>query len=320
MRAQLAGSLLALGLLSTACDATPPSRPPAIEVSDDFNERCDGLSDDYAARLDAFPGEEMRQDRNEDPIFRAASVNIATHIGYGSGGLYERADKSLTIRTIEHVSDMAHEIDDNEEIGVFIPGYGWFSTKACDINVRNVEQVLDGEVDIRDPLTGRVYDTDVITEFDVPDEVADRLRPLIEAGEITPLGAFVSSNVQQTIGRVATSGGFIMMARPDTGEYFGMDISDFDTAIDGSQIRGLPLEIPGLLGNACQGNSGQPMLWGELVGNGDGILDENDAEVNIRVLGVISFGDYLHRDIEGERDNSVACSIEPVGVTFIRAA
>jgi len=237
----------------------------AIEYEDTNNsivkdEQCVdsfGLSPEEA---DTLVGSDMRQDLNQDPLFRAATVNIASYNGYGSGALVRKDTGELAVRTVRHVLEPATA---SPYGGIFFPGYGWWSVAGCDLEETSVDKVGDSLI------LG-----DSVSEILIPDDVSSQLDARIAEGKIQPLANYEDAEADYFI----EQGYVARIADAKTGSYTEIpflsdDYTDNDNIINLYSSRSDTIDV------ICQGRSGQPVQMGDA--DTDTISDETFGSVSM---------------------------------------
>jgi S1-C subfamily serine protease len=198
------------------------------------------------------PGAEMIQDLNKDPVFRAATVQLAGEISYGSGSITRNP---LSILTAGHVYD---SFGPEEYITITVPGCAAFRGPKSDFGKIS----RTNEVTVR--MNAGATFTDDVVRILPADKVKRKVQECADTGKIALLS--VSNSLPKP-------GTLTYIPRADTGrKTLGVIVkvggplialSTEATLSDGSKTQ---------LGNLCQGRSGQPLL-----------------DSTNRVLGVFSF-------------------------------
>ena len=179
--------------------------------------------------------------RNDDPVFRAASVPLfigeqgQPSNGWGHGALLEHEDGSLSITTVLHVAEIA----DTECLYAAIPGTGV-------IGALNPEQSWEWDREVYELVDtgfgsiGLVRDN--IVSFRMTRSHEHEVHQAIKRGDVTPLR--VSTSGLNTIDGLA-------IPNPETGKVGYYEI------VDGDENK---ITMRAEAGYVCQGRSGGPML------------------------------------------------------------
>lgn len=245
---------IAIGaFLMPGCAVSAAANGPLVTNAD-----CVPAETLTSTEADQLPGNEMRRDLNHDPLFRAATVNIAVADGYGSGALVRTESGGLVVRTARHVLEPAVS---SPYGGIFFPGYGWWSVAGCDLESISTDEF--GQSSFRG---------DSVSEVRIPEDVAMVLEQRIAQGEIQPMAEFSDASADYFI----THGYDARIADAITGEYTDLTFQA-DELTDNENLLVLDPANSGEV--ICQGRSGQPVQMGV----------ESDNSISDETFGVVSF-------------------------------
>lgn len=257
LSSRLTGIALSLGVLaSLAACSSSSERVSAHKYLE--NATCVEATDVSVEQLRDLSGQEMRQDLNDDPYFRAATINIAFKNtrdgGYGSGGLYRLTDGSLVVRTVRHVLE---PLTASEIGGVYFPGIGWLEASGCNIEAASSDIVGDSG-----------HFGDAVSEIRLSGDTQAQLEAEIIAGTIAPLLDLSSDGSAPDPSELVDRGFTAMIARADTGEYTQLAINDEVLHPRGDVMKLMPFidESGGELDSntICGGRSGGPVQLGKV--------------------------------------------------------
>ena len=245
---------IAIGsLLMPSCAASLADTEPLVTNAD-----CIPSVSLTGSEANQLPGNQMRQDINHDPLFRAATVNIAMADGYGSGALVRVESGNLAVRTARHVLEPAVSSPYGD---IFFPGYGWWSVAGCELEALSSDKVGESS-----------YSGDSVSEVRIPEDVAIVLEQRIAQGEIQPMAEFNDASADYFI----THGYDARIADALTGEYTDLTFQA-DELTDNENLLVLDPATSGEV--LCQGRSGQPVQMGV----------ESDNSISDETFGVVSF-------------------------------